>query len=156
MSSLMDSIFYFHNYIINKSKSSGSTMILHACAYKLLPRAQPPHLRSFPLSNRMRAPQPRPTPKRGHVGAWPSARLRAAGRRRLSCPGTTGVRSAVGAALQAPPPAGARAGARAPGDGPPALKGRRLRRPLGPRPREGRYGGQRAGATTEGRAAAGT
>lgn len=57
--------------------------------------------------------------------------------------------------LRLGPPAGARAGARAPGDGPPALTGRRLRGPLEARRGEGRYGRRRARVTSEGRAAAG-
>lgn len=39
----------------------------------------------------MRAPQPRPYQDVGHVGAWLSARLRVAGRRRPACPGRTGI-----------------------------------------------------------------
>ncbi|MEJ1288308.1 hypothetical protein NN561_019339 [Cricetulus griseus] len=94
----------------------------------------------------MRAPQPRPHTDAGHVGAWLSARLRVAGRQRPACPGRSGVTPAVEAASQAPPPAGARAGARAPGDGPPALTGRRLRGPLELWLGKGRYGEQRARA----------
>lgn len=145
----------FSNYFTNKSKSSGKTKTPHAGAYKLLPRAQPPH-RGFALSNRMRAPSPAQPQNAGHVGG---VAVCAPARRRPTAailPRPYWGEVAVGAAPQAPPPAGARAGARAPGDGSPALKGRRLRRPLGPRRREGRYGGRRAGATGEGRTAAGT
>lgn len=144
----------FHNcFTDNKSKSYNEIWSSTRMHNQIL-GAHLPHP-CFPLSSRMRAPQPLPHQHAGHVGAWLSARLRVAGRRRPACPGLTGLPSAVGAAPQARPPAGARAGARAPGDGPPALTGRRLRGPLEARRGEGRYGRRRAGATSEGRAAAG-
>lgn len=92
MSSLVDSIFYFHNYFTNKSKSSGKTVTQHACAYSGFPE---PGLRTEALRCQTGCARPSPAQPQnaGHVGAWLSARLRAAGRRHLSCPGRFGVRS---------------------------------------------------------------
>lgn len=92
MSSLVDSIFYFQTISRIKAKA----------AAKLRPRTQArtscfpePSLRTGALRCQTACARPAPPNHKTQVtwGAWLSARLRAAGRRRLSYPGRTGVRS---------------------------------------------------------------
>lgn len=150
MSSLVISVFYFHNYFTTKTKKHWQNRLQQARTRR---PASAPALSA--VNPHARAPTP-PTPRLGSRGGVAVCAPARRGPTATSLPAAElGFTTAVGAAPQAPPPAGARAGARAPGDGPPALTGRRLRRPLGPRLGESRYGGRRAGATSEGRTALG-